>query len=161
MRTLGIDVGTAITGWSIVEKLPGGKYMTYGYGVIRTDKNLSAAERLVIIFNELNEIITTFKPSDMAIEELFYFKNSKTVITVGQARGVMLLAGKLNNLHITGYTPLQVKQAVTGYGRAEKEQIQKMVKLILKLDHIPKPDDAADALAIAICHLNSLKSKNL
>jgi crossover junction endodeoxyribonuclease RuvC len=161
MRILGIDVGTAITGWSIVERISNGNYKTYGYGVIRTDKSLAPPERLVIIFNELNEIITTFKPDQMAVEELFYFKNSKTVITVGQARGVILLAGKINKLGIFGYTPLQVKQAVTGYGRAEKEQIQRMVKLILKLEQIPKPDDAADALAIAICHLNSLKSKSI
>lgn len=160
MRVLGIDVGTAITGWSIVET-NGNMYKVYGYGVIRTDKNLDMPLRLLQIFNELEEIISTFKPTDMAVEELFYFKNSKTVISVGQARGVIVLTGIKNNLKIYGYTPLQVKQAVTGYGRAEKAQIQKMVKLILKLEVIPKPDDAADALAIAICHLNSSKLKNL
>ncbi|MBP9758084.1 crossover junction endodeoxyribonuclease RuvC [Candidatus Dojkabacteria bacterium] len=155
MKVLGIDVGTAITGWSILEK-KSQIVKVIGYGVITTNKNLEMSERLLILFNELNEIISTFKPDDMAVEELFFFKNSKTVITVGQARGVILLAGVINKLNVVGYTPLQVKQAVTGYGRADKIQIQKMVKIILKLDNIPKPDDAADALAIAICHFNSV-----
>lgn len=155
MKVLGIDVGTAITGWSVLEK-ESNMLKVIGYGVITTSKDLEMSERLLIIFNELKEIIDTFKPNDMAVEELFYFKNSKTVISVGQARGVILLAGIISKLNIIGYTPLQVKQAVTGYGRAEKFQIQNMVKTILKLSTIPKPDDVADALAIAICHLNSV-----
>ena len=115
-------------------------------------------DRLLIIFNELEKIINKYSPDHMAIEELFYFKNNKTVISVGEARGVILLAGIKNNLSIYEYTPLQVKIGITGYGKADKKQVQLMVKTILKLKEIPKPDDAADAIAIAITHINSLKN---
>lgn len=160
MIILGIDVGTAITGWSVIELLAPKCMKVKGYGVIRTNKVDEMPKRLNSLFDQLIEIIDHFSPNVMAVEELFYFKNSKTVISVGQARGVILLAGVRNNLEIVGYTPLQVKQAVTGYGRADKLQVQKMVKLILKLGKLPKPDDAADALAIAICHINSYGLKN-
>ena len=111
--------------------------------------------RLEKIYDGLENIIKLWKPADMAIEDLFFFKNQKTVIKVGQARGVITLAGQKNKLNLYSYTPLQVKMGIASYGRADKKQIQEMVKLILKLDEIPKPDDAADALAIAITHINS------
>lgn len=157
MKILGIDPGTAIVGFSIIE-LENSSLKLLDYGCIYTDKNLPMEERLVIIFNELEKIINKYSPDHMAIEELFYFKNNKTVISVGEARGVILLAGKKNNLSIYEYTPLQVKIGITGYGKADKKQIQLMVKTILKLKEIPKPDDAADAIAIAITHINSLKN---
>ncbi|NME36076.1 MULTISPECIES: crossover junction endodeoxyribonuclease RuvC [Fusobacterium] len=157
MKILGIDPGTAIVGFSIIE-LENSSLKLLDYGCIYTDKNLSMNDRLLIIFNELEKIINKYSPDHMAIEELFYFKNNKTVISVGEARGVILLAGKKNNLSIYEYTPLQVKIGITGYGKADKKQVQLMVKTILKLKEIPKPDDAADAIAIAITHINSLKT---
>ena len=129
------------------------------YGCIKTEAEISTPDRLNIIFNRLNEIIKQYNPEDMAIEELFYNKNVKTVINIGQAREVEVLSGISNGLQIYEYTSLQIKQAVVGYGRAEKKQIQNMVKFILGLNEIPKPDDAADALAVAICHSFSLKFK--
>jgi len=157
MRILGIDPGTAIVGFSIVD-YEDRKIKLIKYGCIFTEKTLPMEERLLQIFNELEEIIKTYSPEHMAIEELFYFKNNKTVISVGEARGVILLAGQKNNLKIKNYTPLQVKIGITGYGRAEKKQVQLMVKSILKMKEIPKPDDAADAIAIAITHINSLNN---
>lgn len=154
MRVIGIDPGTAIVGFGVIEYVEK-KYNVIDYGCIFTDKSLSLEERLLIIFNQLESIIEKYKPDEMAIEELFFFKNSKTVISVGQARGVIVLTGMKNNLKIAGYTPLQVKMGITGYGKAEKKQVQEMVARILKLDEIPKPDDAADALAIALTHINS------
>lgn len=158
MKTLGIDVGTAITGWGVVTR-EGNKYITHGYGCIKTDAKTPMYVRLGIIFDELREIIKTYKPDVMAVEDLFYFKNQKTVIKVGQARGVVLLTGYRAGIEVFDYTPLQVKQAVSGYGRAEKKQVQDMIKIILGLSEAPKPDDVADALAVAICHLNSYKIK--
>lgn len=159
MRALGIDVGTAITGWAIVEHGAQNRssFKVHDYGVIITDSKLPMPSRLKIIYDDLCEIIEKFKPDEMAVEDLFFFKNQKTVIKVGQARGVIILSGVNNNLEVYDYTPLQVKQSVSGYGRADKKQVQNMVKMILKLSEIPKPDDAADALAVAICHLNSSK----
>lgn len=157
MKVIGIDIGTAITGWAIVEQgLNKSMYSVHGYGVIRTESKLPMDIRLVQIYEDLNILIKQFQPDHMAIEELFFFKNQKTIISVAQARGVVILAGKLNNLETFGYTPLQVKQAVTSYGRAEKKQVQQMVTMLLGLKEIPKPDDAADALAVAVCHLNSI-----
>ncbi len=157
MIVLGIDPGTAIVGYSILEYKEN-KMNLLDYGCVYTDKDSEKEERLLIIFNELEEIIKKYSPTHMAVEELFYFKNNKTVISVGEARGVILLAGKKNNLNVKSYTPLQVKMGITGYGRADKKQIQLMVKTILKLKEIPKPDDAADAIAIAITHINSLNN---
>ena len=137
MRILGIDPGTAIVGYAVVD-YENGKYKPLDYGCIFTDKDEDMPVRL-----------------EMAIEDLFFFKNQKTVIKVGQARGVITLAGQKNKLNLYSYTPLQVKMGIASYGRADKKQIQEMVKLMLKLDEIPKPDDAADALAIAITHINS------
>lgn len=155
MRVLGIDPGTAIVGYSIVD-FKENRISLIKYGCIYTDKALPMEDRLLQIFDELEEIIDFYNPQFMAIEELFFFKNSKTVITVGQARGVIILAGKKHNLKIENYTPLQVKMGITGYGKADKKQIQLMVKNLLNLKEIPKPDDAADAIAVAITHVHSL-----
>lgn len=157
MRILGIDPGTAIVGFSILD-FENNRFKVIDYGCIYTDKEMLMEDRLCKIYSELFEIIKKYEPDEMAIEELFYFKNNKTVISVGQARGVIVLCGRQNNLKINNYTPLQVKTGITGYGKAEKKQIQLMVQRILGLSEIPKPDDAADALAIAITHINSANS---
>lgn len=133
------------------------KYNLIDYGCIYTDKDIDMPRRLEIIYDRLDTLIKLYKPHEMAIEDLYFFKNQKTVIKVGQARGVINLVAQKNGLDIFDYTPLQVKMSVASYGRATKKQIQEMVKIILNLDEIPKPDDAADAIAIAITHLNSFK----
>lgn len=158
-RILGIDPGTTLIGWSIIEK-NGGEIVPLSYGCIRQTTN-DRAERLLHIFDSLCDIIKKHKPDELAIEELFFFKNAKTVISVAEARGVAILAAKTEGLAVFEYTPLQVKQALTGYGRADKKQIQEMVRLTCKLKVCPQPDDAADALAIAICHAqtNQMLSK--
>lgn len=160
MRILGIDPGLAIVGYGIIEK-EGSTIKLIEYGSIQTPAKMNIALRLEIIFKELNSIISDFRPEEIVYEKLFHEKNNKTFIDVSQARGVEILAGKLNNLDIYEYTPLQVKTAITGYGRASKVQVQESVKRILNLKEIPKPDDAADALAIAICHSFSSKFKEL
>lgn len=157
MRILGIDPGFAITGYGIIEQI-GNKLKFIDCGVIKTDSSLDFQLRLKINSEELQKIITGYKPEIMAIEELFFTKNTKTAIKVAESRGVLLLTGIQNNLPIYEYTPLQIKQALTGYGRADKNQIQQMVKILLCLNKIPKPDDAADALAIAITCAQSYKS---
>jgi crossover junction endodeoxyribonuclease RuvC len=157
LRVLGIDPGTAIVGYGIVD-FKNNKYNTVDYGCIYTDKDLSMSKRLKKIYDELFDLIEKYKPEHIAVEDLFYFKNNKTVISVGQARGVILLCGEKNGLEAESYTPLQVKMGITGYGKAEKKQVQIMVQKILKLSELPKPDDAADALAIAVTHINSLNS---
>lgn len=157
MRVIGIDPGTAIVGYGIIDYNKN-KYSIVDYGVILTSKDLSNEERLEIVYNELDKILKKYKPEFMAIEDLFYFKNNKTVISVAQARGVILLVGKQNDIPMSSYTPLQVKIGITGYGKAEKKQVQLMVQKFLGLSEIPKPDDAADALAICITHINSLIS---
>src|SRR4030043_267555 len=154
LRVLGIDPGTATTGWAVVEEIKKNPRLV-ACGCINTSKINSDAERLVEIGHDISSLIKKYKPDEAAIEDLFFFKNLKTAITVAQARGVILYEIKKNKVPLSSYTPLQVKQALTGYGRAEKKQIQIMVKNILKLRCAPKPDDAADAVAIAICHLNS------
>ncbi|RRD38955.1 crossover junction endodeoxyribonuclease RuvC [Leptotrichia sp. OH3620_COT-345] len=157
MRILGIDPGTAIVGYSIVD-FEKGKYEVLDYGCIYTDKDEDMPARLEKIYDGLNTIIKLWKPIDMAIEELYFFKNQKTIVKVGQARGVITLVGQKNGMNLFSYTPLQVKMGIAGYGRADKKQIQEMVKVILRMDEVPKPDDAADALAIAITHVNSKNS---
>ncbi|MEN8252285.1 MAG: crossover junction endodeoxyribonuclease RuvC [Patescibacteria group bacterium] len=153
---LGIDPGTAIIGWGVIDcENESNKIKVIAYGHIETDKNLSDYERLSEITDNILAIIAKYEPDETAIEELFYFKNAKTVISVAQARGVIMNTCYRKNLTIAEYTPLQIKQSLTGYGRAEKAQMQKMVKSVLKLDSIPKPDDTADALAVALCHINS------
>lgn len=156
MIILGIDPGTATTGYGVIEN-KGGKLIILDFGCICTDAKLDMPERLDLIAKKLKKIIKKHNPRIMAVEELFFFKNNKTIITVGQARGVILFIGKNQGLKVCEYTPLQVKQAVVGYGRADKNQIQQMVKAILNLKSTPKPDDAADALAVAICCANSIK----
>lgn len=156
MRILGIDPGTAIVGYSIVD-YEDGKISLIDYGCIYTEKQDDMSLRLEQIYNKLETLINLYKPDHMAIEELFFFKNQKTIITVAQARGVILLKAKISGMEVFSYTPLQVKTSMTGYGRATKKQVQEMIKLILKLDEIPKPDDAADAIAIAINHINNIR----
>lgn len=151
MIILGLDPGTAITGYGIVRKRLQ-RIDGVCYGTIRTEAHTPMAQRLNIIFNELNGIIEKYRPDEVAIERLFFGRNSTTAITVGQARGVLLLQAERHHLPIGEYTPMEVKQALVGYGHADKKQVQYMVSDYLKLSEIPKPDDAADALAIAICH---------
>lgn len=156
MRVIGIDCGTAITGWAVLEREEDRNiYNVIDYGVIRTSSKSPMPLRLSELYEDLNKLVKKHKPVEMAVESIFFFKNQKTVISVGQARGVTILAGVNLNLEVYDYTPLQVKQAITGYGRADKQQVQRMVKTILGLREVPKPDDAADALAVCICHLNS------
>lgn len=160
MIVLGIDPGTAITGFGLVEYEKGQEKLL-DYGTIRTASDLPMHERLLLIHKEMNRILDQYEPQAVAIEELFHHKNAKTVITVAQSRGVLLMTAASRGLEIGEYTPLQVKQAVCGYGTAEKRQVQLMVQKILKMDHIVKPDDAADALAIAICHIHSRRMKDI
>jgi crossover junction endodeoxyribonuclease RuvC len=156
MRILGIDPGTATVGWGVIESV-GGKTTSIAFGHISTDKELAPEKRLAEITDDLKAIIKRYKPEEAAVEELFFFKNQKTIISVAQARGVILLTLENLRVSIFGYTPLEVKQALTNYGRADKSQVQLMVKALLKLPSIPKPDDTADALAIALCHASRRK----
>ena len=160
MRVIGIDPGTAITGWGIVEG-SGSELQMVAVGTITTAAGSPLPERLQIIYHELTAIIEQWQPSTAAIEELFFSKNAKTALAVGHGRGVAMLALANADLSITEYKPLEVKQAITGHGGADKKQMQQMVKLLLALDDIPRPDDAADALAIAICHLHSARLRLL
>jgi crossover junction endodeoxyribonuclease RuvC len=151
MKILGIDPGTGIMGYGIIETSKGA-FRPIKYGCVRTEANLNQPDRLHFIYKSLSDIIEKERPDQMAIESLFFFKNQKTVISVAEARGVAIICAKNNGMFVYEYTPLQVKQAITGYGRADKQQIQEMVRIMCKLKDCPKPDDAADALAIAICH---------
>ena len=160
MRVIGVDPGTAITGWGIVEG-DGQALALVDCGVITTPAGMSLPERLQIIYQELGRIISQWQPNSAAIEELFFSKNAKTALAVGHGRGVAMLALANAGLSITEYKPLEVKQAITGYGGADKIQMQQMVKLLLDLDEVPRPDDAADALAVAICHLHSARFRLL
>ncbi len=157
---LGIDPGTATTGWGVIREVDGDCQLV-AYGAIETSKNKTNVNRLKEIANDLETLIATYKPDEAGIEDLFFCNNVTTAIKVAQARGVMLLVCGRAKLPIGEYTPLQVKQALTGYGRADKAQVQQMVKEFLRLKKIPKPDDAADALAVAICHQSSRRIKNL
>jgi crossover junction endodeoxyribonuclease RuvC len=154
MIILGIDPGIAIVGYGVID-YTGNKFTVIDYCAITTPAGMKVEDRLNEIYNSLNVIMDKYKPEFMAIEELFYNKNAKTVINVAEARGVTLLSAARKNIPIYEYTPLQVKQAVVGYGRAEKKQVQQMTKVLLNLEKVPKPDDTADALAIAICHAHS------
>ncbi len=154
MRILGIDPGYAIVGWGVLD-YQNTHFSVVDYGAVLTDAGTPFDRRLEQIYDEVCAIMLRYKPQSMAIEKLFYNTNAKTVIDVGQARGALVLAARKCGLTIAEYTPLQVKQSVVGYGRAEKKQVQEMTKLILNLPQIPKPDDTADALAIAICHGHS------
>lgn len=160
MLVLGIDPGSAITGYGLVKEV-GNSLRAVDYGCIRTASSQPLEVRLKKIYREVCQLIEKYKPDHFVVEELFFNKNVRTALTVGQARGVILLAGAQSELPVHEYTPLQVKQAVVGYGRAEKAQVQFMVKTILSLPDIPKPDDVADALAIAICHTHYYKSARI
>lgn len=151
---LGIDPGTAIVGYAVVAAR-GDELSMIVCDVITTPAGMPLAERLQHIYRGLDEIITTYHPNEAAMEELFFAKNARTALTVGQARGVAMLALANAGLPISEYTPRQVKQAVTGYGNAGKDQVGQMVRILLHLTSIPRPDDAADAAAVAICHLNT------
>lgn len=156
MVILGIDPGTATTGYGLIRK-SSDKLKIIDYGCIKTEAKFSTAERLAKIDQQLTKLIRKHKPKRIVVEDIFFFKNLKTAVKVSQARGVILARAAQMKVPIIEYTPLQVKQAVTSYGRADKNQVQKMVKLLLNLKEIPKPDDAADALAIAICCAHSLR----
>lgn len=151
MRILGIDPGTGILGFGVIDVVRGQPVLVDA-GVIRTPVKEDDAVRLLTIYEELTEIIALTKPTDMSVERLFFARNVTTAMTVSQARGVVLLCGMQAGMTIAEYTPMQIKQALTGYGKADKQQIQEMVRVILQLKEIPKPDDAADALAAAITH---------
>lgn len=157
MRILGIDPGTGILGFGVVDADPSGKVKLVDGGVIRTPVKQADSERLKTIYSELTEIIELHKPDIMSVEKLFFAQNVTTAMSVSQARGVVLLCGVQNGLELFEYTPLQIKQAVTGYGRADKKQMQEMVRVILSLEEVPKPDDCADALAAAICHSMTMR----
>ena len=158
MRILGLDPGIGRTGWGVIRSEKG-EMKVEKYGCIETLSNLFAEQRLEILYNNISSLLQTEKPDAFAIEELFFNTNAKTAMVVGQARGVVLLAAAQKGIPISIYTPLQVKIAVTGYGRAEKKQVGQMVKTLLHLESIPKPDDTSDALAIAITHAFSYKMK--
>lgn len=156
MRILGIDPGFAITGYSIID-YKGNKFKLIDSGAVTTKAGLSFPIRLTKIYDDLTMIINQYKPDAISVEELFFNNNAKTAINVAQARGVVLIAGCKNNIPTFEYTPLQIKQAVTGYGRADKIQVQKMVKTILNVEKLPKLDDTTDSMAAAICHAHSAK----
>ena len=158
MKILGIDPGYAIMGYGVVEKI-GNRFKVCSYGSILTDAGTPMTERLEILYDGLREIIEEEKPDVAAIEQLFFNNNAKPAIMVGQARGVAILACVKGGLEIEEYTPLQIKQALVGYGRADKKQVQAMVKAILNLKEVPKPDDTADALAAAVCHGHSADTR--
>ncbi|NLB82107.1 MAG: crossover junction endodeoxyribonuclease RuvC [Clostridiaceae bacterium] len=158
MRILGIDPGIATVGFGIIEH-EDNKFKTIEYGAVLSPPNIDMTKRLKLIYDDMTYIIEKYNPEQVAIEELFFNTNVKTAINVGQARGVLILSASNRGIPVFEYTPLQVKQAVVGYGRATKAQVQYMVKAILSLSEVPKPDDTADALAIAICHANSQQSR--
>jgi len=154
VRILGIDPGIAIVGFGFIDKI-GSKLTPVQYGSIQTEAHTDPAVRLKDVYEATTQLIEKYKPDALAIEKLFFNRNVTTAFTVAQARGVIILAGVQAGLPVAEYTPLQVKQAVVGYGKAEKHQVQEMVKIFLKLAKVPKPDDVADALAVAICHAHS------
>ncbi len=152
MVILGIDPGTAISGYGVIETNSRGKLTLLGYGTIRTPAKQKMDLRLSTIYGSVQALIQEFNPECLAVEDLFFNRNVSTALTVGQARGVIILAAVHQGISVAEYTPLQVKQSVTGVGTAPKEQVGYMVRLLLGLEEIPKPDDAADALAVGICH---------
>jgi len=156
MLVVGIDPGTATTGYGFLRE-EAGKIETIAFGVITTPTGLAQEERLLLLYDQLKKLFLLHQPDCGAVEKLFFQRNVTSAIAVGQARGIVMLVFAQSGISVGEYTPLEVKQAVVGYGRAEKKQVQQMVKAILDLDEAPKPDDAADALAVAICHLNSYR----
>jgi len=161
MLVIGIDPGTATTGYGLVRENQDDSLQAVDHGVILTPADMPMAQRLALLYGKLNEILVLHHPDSSAVEKLFFQRNVKTAITVGQGRGVVLLALAQADVPVAEYTPLEVKQAVAGYGGADKRQVQEMVRVLLDLEEIPKPDDAADALAVAICHLHSAKMLNI
>jgi crossover junction endodeoxyribonuclease RuvC len=157
---LGIDPGTAITGFGLVREEDEGLALV-AYGVITTAANQPLPERLQLIYQGLAQVTRQHQPQQAAVEELFFSRNARTALSVGHARGVALLALADAGLPIYEYKPLEIKQAITGYGGADKGQVQEMVRLLLNLDHVPQPDDAADAVAVAVCHIHSARMKAL
>lgn len=153
MRVLGLDPGTARIGYGVIHQ-QGSRYSPVSYGLIESKASVPMMDRLLVLFEETSKLIELFKPDLISIEELFFFKNSTTVISVAQARGVILLAARKSEIPVFEPTPLQVKQGITGYGRADKNQVARMVQMLLNLEKIPKPDDITDALAIAITGAN-------
>jgi crossover junction endodeoxyribonuclease RuvC len=154
---LGIDPGTATTGYGLVRSREDGSLESIAYGTIQTPAGVAAHQRLSMLFHQLNDLLLLHRPDSCAVEKLFFQRNISTAIAVGQARGVVMLAISEAELGVAEYTPNEVKLAVAGYGKAGKKQVQEMVRVLLELPEIPKPDDAADALAIAITHLNTQK----
>ncbi len=157
MRILGIDPGYAIVGYGVVE-YDNFRFKTVGYGAVTTNAGTPFCERLEIIYNDLMTVIEKYRPECMSIEKLYFNTNTTTAIDVAQARGCILLAAQKSGISVFEYTPLQVKQSITGYGKAEKRQVMEMIKSFLSLEKIPKPDDTADALALAVCHGHSAGS---
>jgi crossover junction endodeoxyribonuclease RuvC len=157
LRVLGIDPGYAIVGWGVLD-YDGYRFSPVEHGAVLTDAGLAFERRLEVIWDELSAVVERLRPSAMAVERLYFTTNQKTAIAVAEARGVILLCGVKHDISVFEYTPLQVKQSVVGYGKAEKNQVMQMVKTLLKLDKVPKPDDTADALAIAICHAHTHSS---
>jgi crossover junction endodeoxyribonuclease RuvC len=157
-RILGIDPGTGILGFGVIDINPKGKANLVDAGVIRTPAKQADSDRLLTIFEELTDVIKELKPDIMAVEKLFFAQNVTTAMSVSQARGVVLLMGKQHSMELYEYTPLQIKMALTGYGRADKKQMQEMVRVILGLKEVPKPDDCADALAAALCCAQSIRA---
>lgn len=153
MRILGIDPGYATIGYGVIDYNKN-RFSVAGYGAITTPAGIPFERRLSDIYNDMNELIKKYSPDEMSIEKLYFNTNTTTAIDVAQARGVIVLSAAQNGLNISEYTPLQVKQAITGYGRAEKRQVMEMIKSFLNLEKVPKPDDTADALALAVCHAN-------
>ena len=161
MLVLGIDPGTATTGYGLVRETEQGAYVVVDYGVILTPAGMALEKRLLLLYDRLNEIILLHHPEHGAVEKLFFQRNVTTAIAVGQARGVAMLALAQQGIFVAEYTPLEVKQAVTGYGGAQKLQVQQMIQALLELRELPRPDDAADALAVAVCHLQSYRMRAL
>lgn len=161
MLVIGIDPGIAITGYGLIKTDRRNEYQCVDFGVITTKAGLPDAERLSILYSELTEVIHLHRPDTSAVEKLFFQKNVKTAISVGQARGVAMLTLAQANLAVEEYTPNEIKQTVCGYGNAGKRQVQRMVQTLLNLQDLPKPDDAADALAVAICHITHQSFNNL
>lgn len=161
MLAIGIDPGTATTGYGLVQRNDSGGLLALDWGVILTPAEMPPSERLAVIYHSLSELLTSHRPQTAAVESLFFQRNVRTAMSVGQARGVVLLALELAGIPAHDYNPNQVKQAVSGYGAADKGQMQSMVRALLHLPELPRPDDAADALAVAICHLNTQRTQEL
>jgi len=159
MVILGIDPGTATTGYGLIDTQD--QLRVVEYGCIRTSSSQEMVDRLKIIYQRVKELVQRFYPEEIAIEQIFFNRNTRTALSVGQARGVIMLAASCKGAKIFSYTPLEVKQAVTGYGKAKKWQVQRMVKKLLNLPQVPTPDDAADAIAIAVCHYYSRRIKRV